>query len=482
MPLLTPLSCSFVSDRLRALLPFALLAAGGCTVGPNYERPKVETPAAWVAPRPHGGEGGGLTGWWDRFGDTVLTDLQRQAENNSPTLEQAVARIDQARATLAGSRAAGMPNVTGSGSYSENGQRVETDGQTQTQQSGDLKYGADASWEIDLFGKVRRNTQAARARIEARVDDWHDARVSLAAEVADDYVQYRGCEQLAELYRQQAESQGETARLTRTSADAGFIAPADAELADASAASVRSTLIEQVAQCDLLVKSLTSLTGMDEAALRETLASGSGELPQPAALEVDSVPADLLRQRPDIASDERELAATSAEIGAAIADLYPSLTLGGSISAGATTQWSFGPSISLPIFDGARARAGVTSARANFDLQLATYRETVRKAVLEVEQALVRLEAARGRSADAARAAQGYQANYAAIDRLRYAGGTSMIERESARRNALDAQKTLLDLRMTQIRYWIALYKALGGGWDAAEDAAPKSSSGAPQT
>ena len=472
---------NFPTGAVRALASLAFLAVAGCTVGPDYDRPHIATVAAWVAPRPHDGEDTRLIGWWDRFGDPVLTELQSHAENNSPTLEQAVARIDQARATLSSNRAQGMPNVAGTGSYTAAGEMVETNGGQQAAWSDGGLYGADASWEIDLFGKVRRNTEAARARIGARVDDWHDARVSLAAEVADYYVQFRGCEQLAQLYRQQAESQGETARLTRINADAGFTAPADAELTDATAASVSSTLTDQLAQCDLLVKSLTSLTGLEEAALREMLAPGSGVLPQPPVLKVNSVPAELLRQRPDIASSERELAAASAEIGAATADLYPSFTLGGSISAGVTTQWSFGPSISLPLFDGGRARAGVNSANATYDLQLGTYREVVRAAVLEVEQALVRLDSARARDADAARAAQGYQANFLAIERLREAGSTSMIERESARRNALDAERTLLDLRMTQIRYWIALYKALGGGWEPEGVTTPQSSIGARQ-
>lgn len=479
MPILEPRACRITRVGLCVVFPLAVLALGGCTVGPDYERPQIGTPAAWVAPQPHGGDGNSLIGWWERFNDSVLTELERLAEMNSPTLEQAVARIDQARATLDVNRAQGLPNVTGSGSYTAAGERVETGGEAQTNWADDLQYGADASWEIDLFGKVRRNAQAARARVEARTGDWHDAHVSLAAEVADIYVQFRGCEQLVGLFRQQAASQGETARLTRINADAGFTAPADAELADASAASVRSTLTDQIAQCDLLVKSLTSLTGSEESALRVMLAPGSGVLPQPALLDVTSVPADLLRQRPDIASSERELAAASAEIGAAAADLYPSLTLGGSISAGVTTQWSFGPSISLPMFDGGSARAGVNSARAAYSLQLATYRETVRAAVLEVEQALVRLDAARARDADTALAAQGYQANLNAIERLREAGSTSMIERESARRNALDAEHTLLDLRATQVRYWIALYKALGGGWETSGDTFAQPSIGA---
>jgi NodT family efflux transporter outer membrane factor (OMF) lipoprotein len=321
---------------------------------------------------------------------------------------------------------------------------------------------------VDLFGKVRRNIQASRARVQARIDDWHDARVSLAAEVADDYVQYRGCEQLAALYEGKAQSQTESARLTRINATAGFTAPADAELADASAASIRSAWNDQVSQCDLLVKSLTSLTGADEKFLREVLSPGKGTLPTPGKLNVISVPADILRQRPDIGSSERELAAASEEIGAAVAKLYPSLTLNGSITAsGGASLWSFGPSLSVPIFDGGSALAGIRSANASYDLQLATYRESVRSVVLEVEQALVRLGSSLARDADTARAAEGYQANFSATERQYQAGSVSLLDRESARRNALDAQNALVTLRMTQVRDWIALYKALGGGWDA---------------
>lgn len=452
----------------------------GCAVGPDYVRPQIKTPAGWSAPAPHGGTEANLVGWWERFGDPVLTGLQQRAEAHSPTLDQAVARIDQARATLSANRAQGLPSVSGSGSYSVSEQRMRMGGQTVETSTDGFRYGGDASWEIDLFGKVRRNVQAAKARSEARVDDWHDARVSLAAEVADLYVQYRGCEQLVTLYREQVQSQAESARLTRINADAGFTAPADAALTEASAANLRSLLTDQLSQCDLLVKSLTSLTAMDEAALRDMLRPGTETLPAPAELNVQSVPADLIRQRPDIVSAERELAATSAEIGVATADLYPSLKLGGSISlGGGTRQWSFGPSLSLPIFDGGRARAGVRSARANYDLQLATYRERIRAGLLEVEQALVRLDAVRVREGQAAEAARGFQANFNATDRMRQAGFASVIDRETSRRNALDAQKSVIDLKLLQLRNWIALYKALGGGWQADTVLSPNSTTGA---
>lgn len=429
-----------------------------------------------MAPRPHGGASDSLIGWWDRFGDAVLVSIQQAAEKASPSLDQAVARIDQARATLRSARAEGRPSVNGSGSYSRSSQSFSSGGQTIEQNSDGFQLSGDASWEIDLFGKVRRKNQAARARIEARVDDWHDARISLAAEVADYYVQLRGCEQLADLYRQQAESQDETARLTRISANAGFTAPADAALTDAGRASTRSSYIDQIAQCDLLVKSLVSLSGMEESALRALIEPGHGVMPAAPLLAITSVPADLVRQRPDIAANERELAATSAEIGVAVADLYPSLSLSGSISrGGGIRSWSFGPTLSLPLFDGGAARAGVASAKAAYALQLATYREAIRAAVLEVEQALVRLDAVGVRDAEAERAAKGYQVSFEATDRLRVAGSVSMIDRESARRNALDAARTLVSLRTQRMQYWIALYKALGGGWDATTASASSS-------
>lgn len=437
-------------------------------MGPDYRRPQLRVERAWRAPFPHGARSNRLIGWWARFDDAVLTTLQARAEQDSPSLDQAVARIDEARATLAAKRAQNRPSLTGSASYTRESDQVSVGAASPQLAESGLQGGSDASWELDLFGKVRHNAQAAKARVQARIDDWNDARVSLAAEVGDDYVQYRGCEQLAEVLREQSESQEATARLTRISADAGFQASSDAALAEAAAASVRASYTDQLGQCDLLVKSLVSLTSLDEPELRKLLQARSKILPSPPTLDVESVPADLVRQRPDVGSSERELAATSAEIGAAVADLYPSLTLSGSITAvSGLQQWSIGPSLSLPIFDGGQRRANVRSARASYAYQLAAYRKVVRGAILDVEQALVRLDVARRSEGDAERAATGYRATFVATDQLRRAGGASMLDQETARRNALDAQETLISVRVTEIRQWIALYKALGGGWDA---------------
>jgi NodT family efflux transporter outer membrane factor (OMF) lipoprotein len=454
-----------------------LVGVAGCTIGPDYRKPDVATPAAWSAPLPHGGSTSQLIGWWDRFDHPALTRLLQMAEADSPSLAEAWANIRIARATLTTDRAGGLPSLTANGSAERTRQSQGTDAAMANVLSGDL----DASWELDLFGKVRRTTEAAKARLDARAADWHDARVSLAAEVADDYVQYRACQLLVRAYADEAQSQQETARATETAVTAGLTSPADGVLANASAASALSTLTAQRAECDVLVKALVDLTGADEATVRALLAQQEPTLPQSARFAVDNVPASLIAQRPDLASLERELAAASAEIGAAEADRYPSLSLTGSITrsnnslTGILTTWGIGPSVSLPIFDAGKRAAAVDSARASYDLQLAKYTQSLRTAVKEVEQALVRLDGATRRTGDAETAAKKYREYFDSIDRNWRAGGASLLDREEARRNALSADITFITVQRDQIQYWIALYKALGGGWNS--DSSPSVSS-----
>lgn len=442
------------------------LALGGCMLGPDYQRPPVALDPQWQAPLPHGGSVSGLQHWWQQFNDPALTQLLRMAEADSPSMDQAWANIAQARATLGSREADAWPQVKGQYQVGRGGQRQ---GEQKVGGSGYAKT-LDASWELDLFGKLRRNNEAGQARLEARVDDWHDARVSLAAQVANDYVQYRGCQLLSQLYADQLRSQQATADATRQSLQAGLISSADAALADASAASSQSALIEQQSQCQLLVKSLVALTGGNEPRLRSVLDAAPARLPQPAQLQVTQIPADLIRQRPDIASREREMAAANAEIGVAKADRLPSLSLVGTFTAGAqigqaNRSWTLGPSISLPLLDGGRRLATQRGAEAVYAAAVAAYRQTLRTGVMEVEQALVRLDASGRREASAERASAGYQASFEATDRNWQAGNASLLDRETARRQALEADIQRITLQQDQVRDWINLYKALGGGW-----------------
>lgn len=441
---------------------FVPLALAGCAaVGPNYHEPAAATPAQWAAPQPHAGSVQQLGDWWRQFDDPVLARLQQAAESDSPTLAAAWGNIELARATLATARSGSAPSVSASGAAT----RSRTQG---TPAVTTRSASVDASWELDLFGKVRRNVEAAGAQVQARRDDWHDARVSLAAEVATDYVQYRACTLLAGTYEQELVSISETTRATESLVRAGLSPSTDAALARATQASTQSTLLDQRSQCELLVKSLTYLTGVQDAELRTALAGGQAAIPGAPALAVASVPAQAVRQRPDVASRERDLAAASAGIGVAQADLYPSVKLGGSIGiASSLAGWSFGPSVSLPLFDGGARKAAVDSARASYEIAYAQWRDSVRNAVMEVEKALVQLDAAGQRVTQAEQAAQEYRAYLTGAEAERRAGTISLLDFEEARRQSLAAQVSLVGLQRDRVTDWISLYRALGGGWDA---------------
>jgi NodT family efflux transporter outer membrane factor (OMF) lipoprotein len=456
---------SLLATPLAVCLACTLAA---CATGPVAAPPQAQAPQAWQAELPHGGSAASLQQWWQQFDDARIGRLVEMAERDSPTLTQAWASIEKARATLRSTRAQALPGVSASASASRSNQLQSA----QSVATGSSRStGFDASWEIDLFGKVRRNAQASEARVDARTADWHDARVSLAAEVADTYVQYRACGLLADAYQREADSTAATERATATAVQAGFTAPSDAALARAGLASAQSSLLQQRTQCGLLVKSLVYLTGADEPSLRALLAGGEERIPQPAALQVQAVPAQVLRQRPDLTALEREVAATGAEIGAAQADLYPSLSLGGSVSVSASslaspaTLWSFGPSLSIPLFDGGQRRAAVDTAQANHLSALASYRQGVRAVVRDVEEALLNLDGAGRRADQAATAAREYRSYFLSSESNWRAGRTSLLTLEEARRSALSAELTEITLQQNRVQYWIALYKAVGGGW-----------------
>jgi NodT family efflux transporter outer membrane factor (OMF) lipoprotein len=424
----------------------------------------------WQAPLPHGGSGADLARWWAQFDDPTLDALLEAAQRESATLAQAAARIEQARAASTAARAAGLPAVDADLSFSRGTISTGTSVITASTTRATLP----ASWELDLFGRIRREREAAEARLAASDAQWHEARVSIAAETAARYLQLRYCELQMQIVRADGASRAETATISARAAEAGFQSPAAAALTRASAAEGAARLTAQLAECDAIVKGLVSLSGLSEPDLRARLAATAGRLPQPKDFEVAVLPASLLMQRPDLAAAERELAAASADIGAAEGDRYPRLALLGSIGplrldfgGGGTTlnTWSIGPALSVPLFDGGRRAANVDAARAAYAAAEAAYRERVRRAVREVEEALVLLASANGRDADARAASQGYrQALEAAQVRWRTGLG-SLIELEEVRRLALVADSTLAAVQRDRVAAWVALYRALGGGW-----------------
>ena len=461
--------------RFRFIAAVAAAAwLAGCAAPAAAPTQPVAAPPQWYAPLPHNGTWADLSSWWRQFDDLLLLDLIDAAQAASPTVAAARSRIELVRAARVAAGAALLPTLDASVAAGR--------GNTQppVPLASTVQAGLQTAWEIDLFGANQAAAAAAQSRWEGAQAGWHDARVSVAAETANGYVNLRTCErQLANL-DSDARSRAETARLVELSARAGFTAPADAALARASAAEGSVRVTQQRAQCALYVKALVALTALPEPGLRQQLARGD-KATVPAPMAVPSVPAALLAQRPDVYQAEREVAAASAEVDSAQAQRYPRLTLSGSIAAGriqtggvsADLQtWSIGPlALSVPIFDGGRREANVDAAQARYEEAAALYEARVRQAVREVEEALVTLESARLRSEDAQIAQEGYQASFVGIEGRYRSGLASLVELEEARRIALAAQTALLALQREGFLAWIALYRALGGGWVRPEPA-----------
>ena len=457
---------------LIAAVAAPLWLAGCATTAPPP--PAVTAPPQWYAPLPHQGAVADLAQWWQQFNDPLLVQLVESAQAASPSVASARSRIEQARALRTNANAALLPTLDAQASAARGNTQPPTPLATT------LQAGLLAGWEIDLFGGNKQALRAAQARLEAAQAGWHDARVSVAAETASSYVNLRSCAQLRTVAENDAQSRAETARLADLSAQAGFTAPATAALARASAAEASVRLIQQATQCDLEVKVLVELTAMPEPQLRQQLAQA---WPAPVHLLTErpmlALPAQLLTQRPDVYQAELDVAAASADIGYAQAQRYPRLTLNGSVAAGVVRiggetvdaqTWSIGPlAVSLPLFDGGRRAANVDAATARYDESVALYTARVRQAVREVEQALVTLESARLRLVDAQTSYEGYRAFYLATEARYRSGLGSLVELEDARRNSLLAETQLVLMQRERVSAWVALYRAVGGGWSRPE-------------
>ena len=466
------------TNRRRRLWLAALpLLLAACATPRLPATPNEVAPERWQATLPHGGDSAALADWWQRFDDPLLAELVRDAQLNNPTLAQALARLAEARAGVR-SRAAQRWPAGNASAQAQRGSSAASNFVASTQGSA----GVDAQWEVDLFGATRAQIAAAQARSDQAALGWHAARVSLAADVAASYVGLRACEAQQQVQDQDATSQNQTAELTREKVRVGFEAPANGALADGAAADSANRAIAQRAECDVLIKGLVVLIGQGEQALRTRLQASAAKLPQPGAFAVGTLPAQLLQQRPDIAAAERALVAAAADVGVAEAARYPRLTFSGNLGTSLLrvggnstdgTAWGFGPSLVLPIFDGGARRAGEDAARARYDDARASLDGQLRRAVSEVEEALVRLDAATRREGQAQRAAQGFRDYFAAAEQRWRIGAGSLIDREDARRTALSAQNALINVQRERVAAWSTLYRSLGGGWTPSE-AAPR--------
>ena len=478
---------------LSAATTLAALLLSACATSGPPARVALATPPQWYAPQPlppaavpptsalpHNGQLAGLSAWWQQQGDSLLVELIEAGQAVSPTISTALSNLRQAQASRDTSAAARLPTLDLIGSASRS--RAAPLGPASAVPVNLQQLGLQTSWEIDVFGRLGAITEADAQRIAGTQALWHDARVSLAAEVARQYYTLRSCQKLLLVSLDDARSRSETARLSALAMRAGFEAPATSALARASAAESKARATQQRAQCDIDVKTLVALTALDEPLLRQKLsvnqplssAPDTNAAALPGLQPISAIPAEVLAQRPDVANAASQLAAASFEVASNRAERYPGLRLTGAITSGRTRglnfdTWSIGPlAVTVPLFDGGASASRLAASIARYEEAAENYRATSRQAVREVEEALVNLQSTADRTGDAAIAAQGYRESFTGTEARYKAGLASLVELEDARRTLLAAQSAVVNLELERRNAWVALYRALGGGWTVA--------------
>lgn len=380
----------------------SLLIISGCMVGPEFRPPQMAAPAAWAGvskipnePSVATALPAELTQWWCQFNDPILNELVGEAVKANLDLQIAGARLRQARA-LSGIAIGGLwPSVIAAGSY----QRIHTAGITPDNQQQDLyQSGVDAVWELDLFGGIRRNIESANANIQTAVENIRDVQVSLIAEVALDYIQLRGYQQEIVTAQDNLKAQQHTAEITRKLFSVGFDSALDVANADSNVATTESQIPVFETAAQQSIYSLSVLLARPPADLLEKL-SLTGSLPVVPAKIPAGLPSELLRRRPDIREAEAQLHAATAEIGVAVAQLFPSFSLTGTVNwhsnllhtwwSDANRSFSFGPSLNWPVFQGGAIVSNVRLQEALRDQSFITYQKTVLTAFQDVENALI---------------------------------------------------------------------------------------------
>ena len=470
----------------RGLAAATLLA--GCAVGPNYHRPATPLDPHFAnAGEPGFAEEGGVERYWTSFGDPLLDGLVDDAVAYNKDLATAAANLRAARAAR---RLAGFdqfPTATFTGGYTKNLYSAQQlPGVDQHDREFDTAdAGFTGLWELDLFGRVRRNVEAASADVGQAAATLQDARVSVIAEVCRDYFVLRGLQDQLALTRRNADSEFNTLKLTRVRLEAGRGNQLDTARAEAQWQTTLASIPSLETSIATTTYRLSVLTGRQPNALTDRLAyQPAPDLPP---LNAIGTPEQLLRRRPDIRVAERRLAAATARVGVAMGDLFPKVTLTGSIGYIAPTfgefgaadarYFSMGPSITWAAFDLGRVRARISSAKAQTDAALASYEGSVLNALEDTEGALIGYSRSQSRR-DALKVAAAASDKASDLARRRFEGGLiDFLEVLDAERTALSAELLLSQSRTDAATSLVAVYKALGGGWDLHVDNAPASAS-----
>jgi NodT family efflux transporter outer membrane factor (OMF) lipoprotein len=498
----------------------------GCTLGPNFKEPNPWAPSSWFASRPpQAATPSEVTpapleaSWWQVFGDPVLTGLEEQVASSNLDIRLATFRLQESRLQRGVTAADEYPSANGNGSYTRekiadrgvigilgggggggsssstataaNGLTGTMGGVPTSVTSGSsggpglhvpafnlFQSGFDATWEIDFWGRVRRQVESADAQIQVSAEARRDSMVTVLAELARDYFQLRGEQRDLQIAQDELASEQQSLRLTQERARGGLTTGLDVANASAQVGTTAATIPQLQAQVATSINAISLLLGETPGALRAQLETPAPVPPVPPAVPV-GLPSELAERRPDIRRAAANLHAATADIGAAEADFFPKFTIAGSIGAQAVQfknlgnlgpygalQYSGGPSVSIPVFEGGRLKYTLELRKAQQQEAAVQYQQTVLQAFHDVDNALTNYAAEQLRREQLARAVD--QARRAlALARQQYVGGLStFLDVLTAQRTALQTEEAYADSTTTVSSNLVQLYKALGGGWE----------------
>jgi NodT family efflux transporter outer membrane factor (OMF) lipoprotein len=471
---------------LATILATALsLVLAGCAVGPNYQPPNPPMPASYGQPttRPLTAD---IARWWATFNDPMLESLIRRGIDSNLDLQLAQSRIRESRAARGVAGAGYWPTVDANASFQRNSRSNNT--ATFSGTGGGVNFGPretdlyevgfDSTWEIDVFGAVRRSVEAADADIQASIENRRDVLITLLGDVAQNYIVLRGRQRQLDITQANLKSQQQTLDLTQARFKAGLVGELDVARAQAQVAATTSLIPQFEQQLQQSIHRLSVLLGEEPQALVAELGP-VGPIPSGVGVVPTGLPSDLLRRRADIRRAERQLAAQTARIGVATADLFPRFSLTGSL--GLQSQkfsnlfennslfWGIGPGVTWNIFNAGRVRSNIEVQNARQEQALVTYQQTVLNSLEEVENALVAYDREQSRRVSLA---QAVDANRRAVDlanQLYSRGLVDFLNVQESQRNLLVAEDTLAQSDALVSTNLVSLYKALGGGWEELE-------------
>ncbi|HSI61261.1 MAG TPA: efflux transporter outer membrane subunit [Ideonella sp.] len=483
----------------RVALAALLATLGGCAVGPDYKAQPPALDAGFInegaAAANPAVPGADIATFWRGFNDAALSGLIERALSANGDVRIAQARLQESRATLQGAQAELLPNL---GVAANAGRALSPEyqfpGTSRSERTGSaFDAGFTASWELDFFGRNRRSSEAAAALLEASQAGVHAARTSVAAEVARNYLALRGLQQRLAVAQASLANQRDSLRLTEVRLDAGRGTQLDVARARSLYDSTEATLPALQAGISVAAYRIATLTAQAPRAVATQLAAPQ-LLPTLPVTDLGALPLgtpeQLLRRRPDLVSAERQLAAATANIGVATADLFPRISLSGLIGFASnrlsllgespSQQYSLGAGLTWPLLDFGRVRSRIAASEARSQQALATYEQTVATALEETEGALTQFTRSAQQAEKLASAARNAE-TASRLARVRFdAGAVDFLTVLDAERQTLSARDALVQSQVGQATALVSVYRALGGGWTP--DAVPVAAAGSPAT